>query len=165
MQHDLEVVKTQISTAFKNRSYPGDDYISYDQTGYCLECLAVSNYFRGKTWEAISWADLSENYPGDPSACLGFMTTEAFSYYFPAYLLIATEHYDDSDTIPSVMIFKLQFPTDELDRAKFLEWVSSLSDSEKRSVRSFLYFMQSHHSDDFLNDEPGQAIKQFWDKF
>ena len=67
----------------------------------------VQDFFSGKDWKDITLETLENEYPGDHGACLGFMTPEAFIYYFPAYLKIAAFSYNEGESPSQSLVCRL----------------------------------------------------------
>src|SRR5436190_2091938 len=93
-------LKALISDAWADVEYPGDSAIAYDNTGHHLECNQIAEFFHQKHWQDICISVL-RTYVGDESACLSFMSPEAFRYYLPAYMFVAIDHYDCADITAS----------------------------------------------------------------
>jgi hypothetical protein len=64
-----------------------DKIAARDENPLCLEALAVEKFFANYCWQDIRWETL-EAYRGDRTACLYFMSPEAFLYFFPAYMIM-----------------------------------------------------------------------------
>lgn len=75
----------QITLAFRNVSYPGDDHLT-DST-YGEEPAALIRDFSGKT----NWQDLSSEFldqaPDGWGTALSFFSGAALQFYLPAYLI------------------------------------------------------------------------------
>jgi hypothetical protein len=150
-----------IEAAFAERPYPGDDRIADSDPRYeDYEGHAVARFHRGKSWQEVTRASLEQQYPGDATACLAFMTPEGWQYYLPAYLLIALEG-DGGDSIGDALIGNLTYPRarveaySETARAlglepetvlaaqtlRFEERLSGLDPSEIHAVRAALEYI------------------------
>jgi hypothetical protein len=70
-------------SAFPNEKYPEHEAIT-SRSG--IESSDVDTFFRGRRRWDITARQLNEEYKHDPSACLGFMTPGAFSFFAPLYL-------------------------------------------------------------------------------
>jgi len=109
--------------------------IAYDDTGYHLECLAVAQFFHGKTWKEITWPVLS-TYKGDRSACLCFMSPEAFRYFLSSYMLIAIDNYPEADVTADSAWLSLE---PQKERAK------GFTPSQSAAIRAFIAYMSRTH--------------------
>ena len=155
---DAADVRRQVELAFAERAYPEDDRIADSDPRYDdYEGHAVARFHRGKHWEEITLGHLREDYEGDATACLAFMTPEGWAYYLPAYLLVALD-WEDSGAIGDAVIGSLTHPraratayarvADDLglDReevlagqtARFDERLAGLAGEEVTTVRSVL---------------------------
>lgn len=91
-------------SVFDDVTSPNDDNIAL---GNSFESGYVKSYFSGRNWRSIDVESLRESYPGDPAACLSFMTPDAFRYFFPSYLRMAYMEYDKADAIFDCVVGKL----------------------------------------------------------
>ena len=107
-------------------------------------------FFAGRRWEDVSLDVLRDEYDGDASACLCFMSPQAFWYYLPAYMLIAIDAYDEADVVGHAAVNALV--ADDLTRR------SGLTAPQRRAIVAFLEFMQDRHADDFLPGELERAL-------
>jgi hypothetical protein len=79
---DLEALRASVERAFAQRRYPGDERIADSDPRYAsYEGHAVTSFHRGKRWQKITLGHLLDDYAGDPSACLAFMTPEGWRHY------------------------------------------------------------------------------------
>lgn len=99
-----DISMDDVFEAFKDMPDNPPDKINM---GDSIESLCVGNYFRNKSWLELNVIKLRESYPGDESACLSFMTPEAFRYFFPAYMRMALIEYDKADAIFDTVLSKL----------------------------------------------------------
>ncbi len=72
---------------------------NYDDD-YVREC------FTGKTWKEL--ASIDELHGGTSSA-LSFLTSEAFVYFLPAFLVATLEDVEEADTIPEGIESRLSY--------------------------------------------------------
>ena len=97
-------LKDFIEVAFGHSDPPSPSRLV---NGDRLEVQQVRDFFAAKTWQQITLSSLQNDYVGDGSACLWFMTPEAVAYYFPSYLLLSCFEYYEADAISSEFVFKL----------------------------------------------------------
>ena len=110
MGEDSSELHSSIERAFAERAYPGDDCIADSDARYeSYEGHAVTAFHRGKPWKEITLRHLVDDYAGDPTACLAFMTPEGWRYYLPAYLLIALQP-DEAGAIADAVVGTLTHP-------------------------------------------------------
>ena len=140
-------VRTLILEAWSDAPYPGDDAIAYDQSGRHLECALVAGFFRGKRWKDVTLAAL-RSYRGDASACLAFMSPQAFRYYLPAYMLIAIDDYAEADVIADSALNMLT--PGELQEY-WNERAKGFSQRQREAILSFLNCLDRHHGADYLS--------------
>lgn len=164
MRKDERTIKQIICKAFAQIPYPGDNYIVDNYPWDDSERNAVLEYFIGKSWGDINYKRLNHDYEMDPSACLSFMSDQAYRYYLPAFLLLCLESYDEADIIVNNVIYSLSPPEDSHSNAmkKFLSRMSEFTLEQKTSIRSFLEYIQELHGNDFPKNEPASALKKYW---
>jgi hypothetical protein len=130
----MENVATFIRAAFKDSMLPPQCSAS-DVGETWNEQARVKTFFRKKVWTDVNLVWL-ENYQGDKAACLDFMDEVAFSYYFPAFMLIVLS--DESDRselmIPVVRATNRTMQNNE----RFDNWIGSLSDQQIDAIGKFL---------------------------
>jgi uncharacterized protein DUF6714 len=157
----VDELRRSIESAFAGRPYPGDDRIADSDPRYDdYEGHAVAGFHRGKSWREITLRHLLEDYDGDPSACLAFMTAEGWRYYLPAYLLIGLE-WEAADAVGGAVVGAVMHPRarteayarvaddlglerDEVLRAqttRFEERVSGLDVAEIDTIRAVLGYV------------------------
>ena len=144
-----EAISKLITSAFSDAVYPGDDALVNHSENH-LEKQQIADFFRGRKWKGISLDILHEEYIGDESACLFFMTREAIAYYAPAFMLICLEQYEDADLIPDTVISVLTTPTiGNEDCHALTRWAANFDDRQRMAIDSFLKHMRKKHPEDF----------------
>ncbi len=68
-------------------------YISSD----CSEAREIESYFKGKVWQEVTLDSLIDSYGSEGSECLGFLVSEAASYYLPSFMVISMKHMYDNN--------------------------------------------------------------------
>ena len=109
----------------------------------------VDEFFRDRSWTEVTLEDLWETYPGPPDACLGFMSTEAFKYFLPAYLSIFLEHRDRADTIADAAVFVLVPTSDERLRTWQADRFKAFSPVQRKVISDFLHYVDLQYGDDY----------------
>jgi hypothetical protein len=156
---DIEEVVERIETGFGEGKYPGDDHLTQ---GSSMEDVEVRDFLRGRRWQDLSVGELARNH-----ASLFFMTSEAIRYYLPAFLIASVRHYDDSDQIPSSLLFLLNpFAINDSDyQSHFRERFKSLNESEKSAIEAFLKYLHDFHAEDFpavTNQDQASQLLEWW---
>ncbi|SDR49108.1 hypothetical protein SAMN05444161_4580 [Rhizobiales bacterium GAS191] len=167
-----QFVKDLIFENFETNPYPGDRNLVPEEQ-YHLEARQIAQYFRGKKWQDITLQGLKNDYVGDQSACLSFMTPEAFIYYLPAYLMLCINYPFESDMIYPSTIWNLTkdfFPYDprffEHRREEFKCRFENLALEKKRTIANFLALMHSLHDGKLTAGEDAQqALDRYWGQF
>jgi hypothetical protein len=92
------------------REYPGDNRIAGSDPRYAsYEGHAISAFHREKRWQDLTLRHLLDDYAGDPTACLAFMTPEGWRYYLPAYLLMTLD-WKAADAVGDSVVGALTHP-------------------------------------------------------
>jgi hypothetical protein len=103
-------IRSHVERAFSERPYPGDERIADSDPRYeSYEGHPISAFHRGKRWQEITLHHLLDDYAGDPTACLAFMTPEGWRYYLPAYLLMALD-WPAADAVGDAVVGALTHP-------------------------------------------------------
>jgi hypothetical protein len=147
---NVEAIRSQILDAWQTSRPLPAEAIGYPGEGLHLERDAVVQFFAGKSWEEISWNELLK-YKGDCSACLSFMSPEAYRYYLPSYMLVALDHYLESDVSADSAWWSLAPPTDPMLNQYWVDRVVGFSQAQKEAILSFLQFILSEHSSDYAS--------------
>lgn len=155
----IDEVAEQIEGAFSRESYPGDNHLT---EGSSLEAGDVSSFLKGRRWQDFRVEELARNHES-----LFFMTPEAVRYYIPAFLIASVRHYDDSDKIPSTLLFFLNpfSMTDSNYQSRFKQRFEPFTDSERSALIAFLEYIRDTHAEDFPmgaeKDEASQLL-EWW---
>lgn len=165
----MKTVYEKINKAFDSAVYPGDKNIGDQPPGVCLETDAIVEFFHGKQWQDITLEELQEGYKGDASACLAFMTPEAYRFYVPAYMLIALSNYNEADVTADTAINSF-IPPDESSADMYQWWeqrVGGFPPEQRETIIAFLEYMQGAHAEDYPVHSPAEALtklKKYWVK-
>lgn len=95
----------------------------------------VRTFLTGKRWKEII-IDALEEYVGDQSAILGFLTPKAFSYYLPAFLTVSLTDHVRADVIVYSTLFRFARDDDPEIDALRAERTGSLSIVQLDAVAS-----------------------------
>lgn len=173
----IEALKRQIVIAFADAQYPGDQNIGDSPPGYVLESDQVVDFFRGKSWQQISYQDLVRNYKGDHRAVLHFMSPDAFRYYLPALLTTTFDYLLESGVKDvenaaqevysehSSLVFALTRPESAEAQVRFDQRVATFTSTQKKAIVSFLEFVVQEHSRldwSLLAEEASEALNSYW---
>lgn len=155
-------IKEQVKSAFAGIPYPGDKNLVQ---GSSLEAKEIESFLKGKRWEDITLESLRSNPPMDPSACLSFMTREAFQYYLPAYLAITLDHKREADVIPEFTIRALSIPEiPASDRNRYESRLANFTTAQRKVIKSVLEYAREmyeglSHADLYA---PSLSTIQYW---
>ena len=91
-----------VANAFANRRHPGPSAIISPEVRSDEACEV------GLKYRNLSWESASREILGHTADDLCFMTSEAFVYFLPAYLVEALDAYEDRDSsIPEDLVHQL----------------------------------------------------------
>jgi hypothetical protein len=156
MNYDLD----EILASFSSVPYPGDENISI---GASIEAQYVAHYFKGKRWSDLTVEALRNDYEGDPSACLSFMTHEAFRYFLPGYLKMALIQYDVADAIFDTVLFKLGGAANENTDLRLI--VEGYNQAQLKAIAQYLQLLSAKICKFYPVDEAAAALDEFWGKY
>jgi hypothetical protein len=135
-------VRESIASAFKEVPYPGDDQIALHE---CAECRQIRDDLRGKSLQVLADGVLERRFDSLP-----LLSSIAFHYFVPAYMLYSLSHPDSE-----VAFFTFQglgiAGIDAIDLERF----RLFSRQQREAVIAFLEFFKSHkiNGDDQDNRE------------
>jgi hypothetical protein len=182
-----DAARRRVEEAFAARPYPGDERIADKDPRYSsYEGHAVTAFHRGKRWHEVTLRHLLDDYPGDASACLAFMTPEGWRYYLPAYLLMALA-WDESNAVGDAVVGSLTHPRARKDAfthvahdlglepeavlaaqsERFEQRMSGLTAAEVDAARAVLAYLAERVDDDHermqvaLPNLPRQALESW----
>jgi len=137
-----------------------------DQNVESPEAGQVASFFSGRNWKGVSFDELLA-FPGDATACLRHMSAETFQQFVASFMLIALDHYENSErqgtqawAIATSAVYNLAPPP--FGRFKN-ERLSFFTIKQKRAVIEFLRYIACCHSEDYPMDEPNHALF-YWSK-
>jgi hypothetical protein len=127
---------TEIASAFGDGPPPAEEEIvSPTEFPWDRERDEVRTFLSGKRWKEITIEALEE-YVGDQSAILGFLTPKAFSYYLPAFLTVSlTDHVRADVTVYTTLFRFARCGDPEIDAFR-TELIGSLSIVQLDAVAS-----------------------------
>lgn len=136
-----KAVRDVIETAFGKESAPNASRIV---DSVYPEPLQIRDYFSGKNWWDLTVKGFYDDYVGDPSACLTFMTPFGIKYYLPAYLVMAVESYYEGDVLTLELSSRMRTYIFEDSMYE----LSSLSYGEKKAVAKAMDFIWQEYADE-----------------
>lgn len=148
---------------FKDVSFPNNRIIS---TGLREEDRAVEKFFRNKKISEITRYTLENDYKYTYSACLDFMTPEAFAFFLPAFMKIAVQDYNGETSFPWIVVSCHLLPMAEGTMPDNRDAIlSSYSDSQLHVVAEFLKEMSHYYQIYEPDDDATKAFDLFWGEF
>lgn len=154
-------------------AFPSSRVLSEDEIrptphpGINLEADQVARYFAGKAWDQVTLADLHQDYVGDASACLGFMTVRAFGYFLPAYLRECVLWLYEADMTFDSTLERLTPSASHMAPEEFSEFTQALSQAQKSAIaHSLSYNSRCCIALGGLDDDfAGSALQEYWGEF
>jgi hypothetical protein len=64
-----------------------------------LESESVKAFLIGRHWSSLTYQEIYQNYSGDGSAILTFLTPDAFKFFYPGFLLISLNEFETADMV------------------------------------------------------------------
>lgn len=149
-----ENIRAEVEKAFKEGEVPDSSRIV---VSLLPEPLQVRDFFAGKKWWDLTLEGFCDDYVGDSSACLTFMTPLGIEYYLPAYLLMATERYEDGDVLTQSLAYRLSLYISKDATYR----LSLLSIEKQKAIANVLRFLWEEYED----EGAAEAIEAFWGRF
>lgn len=156
---DADALKATIRSAWAGAEAPIPESVAPGEPW--SEAGRITAFFGGRRWEDVDLGALRDQYRGDGSACLYFMSAEAFRYYLPSYMVIALEDYDDADVVGQAAVNALTPTTNPSLAGDEAVRYDGFTRPQRRAIVAFLELMQHRHGDDFLLGELERALA-FW---
>lgn len=149
-----ENIRDEVEKAFKKEGAPDASQIV---ASLLPEPLQIRAFFAGKQWWDLTLEGVCDDYIGDASACLTFMTPLGIDYYLPAYLLMAVERYEEGDVLTQSLAYRLSLyiSKDATYRLSFLNI------EKQKAIASVLQFLW----DEYEDEGAAEAIEDFWGGF
>ena len=192
---DKKQLIEEVTAAFANTIYPGDDNIAgtkYDD----LESAEIVKDLKGRKWTDVDAETLAYH-----SNSLPFFKPEGFAYYLPAFMLLSIQKFEDSDVAYNLLAALT--PTNEKDLQKTIQDISAstflneahkqealtflneqvkaenisksqsftlskymqLTKQQSKVVGHFLQYLKQEYAPYFAFDEPQKAIDRYWGAF
>jgi uncharacterized protein DUF6714 len=124
----------QVQIAFTTTEYPGDDNIVYDIYSHYSDVIETLNSFKGKHWSELTPDVVLLN-----SSHLAFLTTQAFCFYLPTYLLTIASYTGYIDQLLETVLFYLTPPEPgSQDMESFLRRVECFNTQQREVIRTLL---------------------------
>jgi uncharacterized protein DUF6714 len=152
-QERKEKLIREIEQAFADIEYPGDDKIVpvLNQMDY----WRLSNDFKGTDWKAID-PDILVKHVYD----LPLLTSEAFRFYLPAYLIAALSGHPSGDFSEFTYYGLVPPEAEGSEMDWFLERVNGFNTLQKSVIKEYvqLYIERDHFDSSSLNERTAK----FW---
>jgi hypothetical protein len=149
----------KIFSCFENIPYPGDENISHDNG---LEAGYVVSYFKKRNWMSLNVQAMRTEYPGDASACLTFMTDDAFRYFFPGYMKVAFVEYNSADAIFDKVIFRLSDAAENLEMRVIFE---KYDEAQLRAIAQYCVLLSEKYCRFYTDDLAAIAVSKYWHQY
>lgn len=153
----LEIL--EILSAFEDTKYPGDSNIARSAS---MEGEYVAAYFKGKNWTSLTVQSLRTDYPGDPSACLSFMTDQAFRYFFPGYMKMACLEYDSADAIFDVVVDRI---FDASEGSRIREIFEDYDRAKLSAIAQYAELLSTEYCRHYPEDLAAIALSKYWHRY
>lgn len=143
----VQEFEAHVTEAFASITYPGDDSIGYDSTGYDPESAEIALDLRGKPWAELSKFDILRRKDS-----LALLTPEAFMFYLPAYLVNCAKYPFEVDTATTSLRGSLTPPSSkasERTSAYFRSRTQSFSQEQCRVIVEYLDLAAEIQRDDW----------------
>ncbi|MEZ0609349.1 hypothetical protein ACAW74_12570 [Fibrella sp. WM1] len=127
----------QLRVAFANVAQPTDTQLIYDNSGTHDECEQIKRAFAGRTWQSLDVPFMVEER--NSYSCF---SSEAFHYYFPAFVQLILINFDEADDLPRNLVSALTLPT-EYDAVAMAGRVKNLGLDKQMPEVDFDYILRN----------------------
>jgi len=167
MNKQESILSRELEDTFENQGPPRAKKLLKEGTRKSnIESGYVLNFFNGKRWNDVTLKQLTQHYEGDPSACLLFMSPEAFRYYLPLFLRICLIDYESADVIYDTTLWRLVPSKNNLSRKEFDELYSGYDLEKKSLIARILQHLAQAHIDDYGEKNDAQiSLDEYWNEY
>ena len=165
-------IRNLIQDAFGNAEYPGDEnLVATEPLADQIWRQRIAKSLRGKDWTSIS--PLEDKEVSHDGSDLLYLTSAAFCYYLPAYLIACIDDFDEADVMGATVIHVLTPPSDEGARNSeskktFDNKIKKFSRVQREAICAFLAYVFNNYREDFFIGENDPispdytACLEFW---
>ena len=152
----VEELAKEIENAFQEVTYPGDDNLVYDNSGRYLDVTETAQAFKGRQWKSIPLSVIALHRDSLP-----FLTSAAFHFFLPAFLLASLLHPVEADTLNDNLIYLLAPP--ELGdnwKDQVLSIASKVNSKQRAVIISYLKYMME--KEPAMYEDDAKVAIEFW---
>lgn len=161
----IESLLDELKEAFGDTPCPKDEEILKEGMGEVEYCGNPTAGLSGVRWMDLPARCYSKEKDFYFWPWLIDLTSVAYHYYLPGYLLITLENYDKAHV--SQVISSL-IPGDYMNAVEPLERFSRFTLKQKRFIKKYLEYMIQEHKKEVIEgtaEEAEKALKQYWGKY
>ena len=157
----LNEIISKIERAFAKAPMPDADNIVKNHSTSDLESQWIRSTLVGRHWKDFTCETLHVY-----SDSVYFMTSAAYRFFLPAYLICAL-YPRESDMVGETIVDSLAPPPLGVTKTteEFRSRISLLQPTELSAVASFFRYMDRHHQEFYLDNLLRNSIEQFWGKY
>jgi hypothetical protein len=148
--HDTEEIVRQITAAFADVTYPGQEALF---NHHCCECAEVSSCYVGKPWTEIT---LEDTLAGRETALL---SPAAWRYYLPAVMVWCVRAPDVVDVIQDNLVYQLEPPDGQRGVPEwFRERATGFTGEQRSAIVAFLDWYRARDAERHVGGEPPRHV-------
>lgn len=152
---EKEQLRQQILKAFPKVSPPLATNVTYDYYG---ESVKARDSFNGVKWWLAECELIDQRYD-----CLSLLTSEAFHYYLPAFLLCALKRFETNNQTLEFIIYSLSPTKTDADDFWYGDRLKQFTTEQTSIINKFLHHVLSTESMYAFHKDAERGIKKFWD--
>lgn len=149
-----QLLRQEILEVFPRVDPPHSDNITSDNYG---DSPQVRRSFNGVTWWSAPGKLIDENYDGLP-----LLTSEAFQYYFPAFLLRSLEWFDPDNPTLEFTVYSLSPTKTSRNDPWFSARLIRFTPCQIRIVRKFLNCILNDPAMYSFYKDAERGLNKFW---
>ena len=146
----MSQVAMDVFGAFGGRHMP-DRETGFDTS---TEGQQVADALCGVPREAVTTRLLTLEMAADCSACIHFLSPDAFLYYLPSFISLVVEDFERLDLLPFTLVWYFTRHLDEdwgHPNPRALAVLAELTPREADGLRWFADFLHTHHEEAFTD--------------
>lgn len=150
----LQLLRKEILEVFPKISPPSTDCITTDTLG---DSILIQQSLGGVNWWKYTSHLIDENHDKLP-----LLTSAAFHYYLPAFLLHSLEFFDSDSRTLCFTLYSLSPTKTPSDDTWYVDRVNQFTNDEINLIQKFLRFIIDDPEMFLLHKDAERGLKKFW---
>lgn len=151
-------LRERVIQAFREAPYPGDNNLIRNPDAPFMDDYAqIIKHCTGRSWTECDREAIVNN-----DVNLPFFSPEALAYYLPAFMLVALDEPEGSET--DKIVFSLMPPApDDAERTSYFQrMVSRFTPEQREVIRDFLEMAAGQEEQFVAESDARKALQAYW---